>query len=236
LKISEELKYKPAPTLQNWNEETKTLRENIANYPFDLFSAFVYFEYVGGVVDSVQRIDTIDHYIDVYKQLLRKSKRGAVYRFPLTFQQDTTLNQRQVLRNNISRLYGYKGDLTSKHESSFISYKQALKYNKDNEVVLNNYAYNLALSDERKLSTALRMSQRSIEIDPKNVNYLDTYGYILYRLKRYKEAKAVFVKLLTIDPNPGKVSLLHYSDVLEALGNKDAAEVYRMKAENNPNQ
>lgn len=236
LKISEELKYKPAPTLQNWNEETKTLRENIANYPFDLFSAFVYFEYVGGVVDSVQRIDTIDHYIDVYKQLLRKSKRGAVYRFPLTFQQDTSLNQRQVLRNNISRLYGYKGDLTSKHESSFIAYKQALKYNKDNEVVLNNYAYNLALSDERKLATALRMSQRSIEIDPKNVNYLDTYGYILYRLKRYKEAKAVFVKLLTIDPNPGKVSLLHYSDVLEALGNKDAAEVYRMKAENNPNQ
>jgi len=231
MRVSEELRYKPAPTLENWNEETETLRKNINDYPFDLFSAFVYFEYVGNVVDTLQRIDTIDHYIDMYKHLLHKSKMGATYRFPLTFDQDTTLNQKQVLRNNISRLYGYKGDLSKKNKITFSAYKKALKYNKDNEVVLNNYAYNLALSDERKLATALRMSQRSLEIDPKNVNYLDTYGYILYRLKRYKEAKAVFVKLLTIDPNPGKVSLLHYSDILEALDNKDAAEVYRMKAE-----
>ena len=231
MRVSEELRYKPTPTLKNWNTETQTVRENIINYPFDLFFTFVYLEYVGNVVDSVQRIDSVDHYIDVYKQLLQQSKMRAVYRFPININQDTTLNQKDVLRKNISRLYGYKGDLLKQKDLSFAAYQKALKYDKHNEVVLNNYAYNLALIDERQLSTALRMSQRSLEIEPKNVNYLDTYGYILYRLKRYKEAKAVFVKLLTIDPNPGKVTLLHYSDVLDAIGNKDAAEVYRMKAE-----
>ena len=231
MRTSEELQYKTPPSSANWDKETAHLRQNIFDYPFDLFFSFVYFEYVANVVDSVQRVDTVDHYIDIYKKMLRKSKLRAVYQFPITLEQDTTVKQKIALRKNLSILYGYKGDILKEKNKSFAAYKKALQYNKDNAVVLNNYAYNLALTDERQLASALRMSQRSIEIDSKNVNYLDTYGYILYRLKRYKEAKAVFVKLLTIEQNPGKVSLLHYSDVLEALGNKDAAEVYRMKAE-----
>lgn len=230
LKINYGFHYKTAPTLTNWNEETESLRENIYNYPFDLFPTFVYLEYTRNVVDSIQHLDSIDRYIDIYQQMLQKSKKGSVYRFPLTFDQDTTLKQNLVLRNNLSRLYGYKGDMSQNKTISFDAYNKALKYNKNNEIVLNNYAYNLALSEEKELGKALKMAERSVEIDPNNVNYLDTYGYILYRLKRYKEAKAVFVKLLSIDPNPGKVSLLHYCDILEALGNKDAAQIYRMKA------
>ena len=77
------------------------------------------------------------------------------------------------------------------------------------------------------------MSKESLVIDPNNINYLDTYGYILYRLQRYQEAKSVFSKMLTINSSPGEVSLLHYADVLEALGNKAAADVYRQKATSN---
>lgn len=228
--VSESLKFRPRPRVSHWGEETRVARENITKYPFDLFSAYVYFEWVGEATDSVRRIDTVDHYIGYYKELLRQAKKDEVYRFELTFGKDTTVQRIPILLANLSRLYGYKGDVSRKDQKAFEAYKEALKYNPSNEVALNNYAYNLALVDAKQLKRALKMSEKSLTIDPNNENYLDTYGYILYRLGRYKEAKAVFTKLLSINPRPGATSLLHYSALLEALGNKDAAEVYRMKA------
>jgi len=230
--VSESLKYRPLPSLATWNDETRVVRENITKYPFDLFSAYVYFEWVGQRTDSVGRIDTVNRYIGHYKELLNKAKKGDVYTFELTFGKDTTVQQIASLRYNLSRLYGYKGDVSRKDQNAFQAYEEALKYNPNNEVALNNYAYNLAIVDEKQLKRARKMSEKSLKIDPNNENYLDTYGYILYRLGLYKEAKAVFTKLLSINPRPGKTSLLHYCDILEALGNKDAAEVYRMKANN----
>ena len=228
--VSESLKYKPVPRLEEWEKATRVPRENILRYPFELFSAYVYFEWVGQATDSVRLLDSIDHYITHYKTLLQESKKDQTYTYQYSFGRDTTLYRIPTLRHNLSRLYCYKGDISIKDQKAFEAYKEALRYDPNNEIALNNYAYNLALQDEASLKRALEMSEKSLTIAPDNENYLDTYGYILYRLKRYKEAKVVFTKLLSINPNPGVTSLLHYSDILEALGNKDAAEVYRMKA------
>ena len=49
-----------------------------------------------------------------------------------------------------------------------------------NSGVLNNLAYLLAQSDE-KLAEALDYARTAVEQDPDEANYLDTYGYLLYR-------------------------------------------------------
>lgn len=231
IRVSETLKYQPIPTVNEWKAVAPKIRDNITRYPFDLFFAFSYFESLRPFLDSTQCIDSVTYYIEQFNRLLKDAKPEETYHFAVTFQRDTILQRTTILRENLSRLYGYRGDISAKNEYAFRSYQEALKYDKNNSVVLNNYAYNLALTSDKDLKKALRMSERSLELDPKNINYLDTYGYILYKLKRYQEAKAIFVKLLTLSPNPDRTALLHYSDILEALGNKGAAEVYRMKAE-----
>lgn len=233
IQLSGVYQFKQPPTQDNWDKETQLFRESLLKYPFDLFPAFAYFDYVGQVKDSLAKIDTVTSYIKIYKKLLKEHKSKDVYTYSYSFTQDTTVNCREILQKNLSSLYGFLGDISPKNEKAFAAYKEALKYNRANEVVLNNYAYNLAIFDETKLEIALKMSKESLVIDPNNINYLDTYGYILYRLQRYQEAKSVFSKMLTINSSPGEVSLLHYADVLEALGNKAAADVYRQKATSN---
>ncbi len=49
-----------------------------------------------------------------------------------------------------------------------------------NSSVLNNLAYLLAQNDER-LAEALEFARTAVEQNPDEANYLDTYGYLLYR-------------------------------------------------------
>jgi tetratricopeptide (TPR) repeat protein len=68
-------------------------------------------------------------------------------------------------------------------------YEQALELDPDNVLVLNNYAYFMALTDDADLDKCLEMSQRTISIDPDNSTYLDTYAYILFKKRSYDRAK-----------------------------------------------
>jgi predicted Zn-dependent protease len=56
-----------------------------------------------------------------------------------------------------------------------------------NSSVLNNLAYLLAQSNE-KLAEALDYARTAVEQDPDEANYLDTYGYLLYRNGKHAQA------------------------------------------------
>lgn len=64
-------------------------------------------------------------------------------------------------------------------DAAFAAYEEALLLNPDNVYVLNNYAYTLAVNDG-DLKKAERMSQKTIEKEPDNATYLDTYAWILH--------------------------------------------------------
>lgn len=110
-------------------------------------------------------------------------------------------------------------------------YERALKLNPRYVPVLNNYAYYLCL-EGKKLRKALKMSAITIEEEPDNATYLDTYGWLLYLLHRPKEAKPYFKHAMIYGGKGSPEVLAHYSKVLEALGEKDLAEYYRMLSEN----
>ncbi|HEY3250222.1 MAG TPA: tetratricopeptide repeat protein, partial [Ignavibacteria bacterium] len=94
-------------------------------------------------------------------------------------------------------------------------YQQAFKYHPDNVLLLNNYAYHLSERGER-LKEALEMSKKTIEKEPENSSYLDTYGWILFKLKDYKNAAIYIEKAVKLGKNA--TLLDHLGDIYEASG------------------
>jgi Tfp pilus assembly protein PilF len=76
------------------------------------------------------------------------------------------------------------------------------------------------------------MSRKTIEKEPDNVTYLDTYGWILHLLGKDKEAKSYFKHAMLYGGKESANILRHYATVLEALGETDLAKVYKTQAAN----
>lgn len=90
-----------------------------------------------------------------------------------------------------SQFYSNLGDAyykTKEYKLSDDAYDHALKINPNDIYVLNNYSYYLCLRKE-KLEQAEQMSKKTIEQEPNSSSYLDTYGWILYTMQNYSEAK-----------------------------------------------
>ncbi len=115
-------------------------------------------------------------------------------------------------------------------KKAYETYEEALKADPDRTSVLNNYAYYLCL-EGKSLRKALKMSRRTVELEPDNATYLDTYGWLLYLLKRPKEAKPYFKHAMLYGGKDSATILEHYSKVLEALGETDLSIYYKNLAE-----
>ena len=123
------------------------------------------------------------------------------------------------------QIYSTLGDAYNalkKFKESDQSYDRALELNPDNSYVLNNYAYYLSLRGEN-LDKAEKMSRRSVELDPNNASSEDTYAWILFKLKKYAEAKTWIEKALRNGTTNNSTQVEHYGDILYLLGEKDLA-------------
>ena len=116
------------------------------------------------------------------------------------------------------------------HSHSDSYYQQALELNPDNATALNNYSYHLALRRER-LDDALRMSERSLELDPENVAFLDTFGWIHYQMGDFEEAKKWIAHSIALAEEASGAVLEHFGDVLYQLGDRQEAILYWEKAD-----
>lgn len=133
--------------------------------------------------------------------------------------------KRSSLLGNIGDLYHEMG----KDKKCFKYYKRALALNADNALVLNNYAYFLSLLD-KDLDNALKMAMRALELKPSEATYVDTYAWVLHRLGRNEEAKSAMKQALALSSQMDDSLLVHYADILWALGEKFMAETYWQKA------
>ena len=70
------------------------------------------------------------------------------------------------------------------------------------------------------------MSKKTIEAEPDNATYLDTFAWILHLQGKDLEAKPFFKHAMLYGGKESPVILRHYATVLEALGEKDSAQVY----------
>ena len=142
---------------------------------------------------------------------------------------DTLLSQdlKPDQRVHVLSLLGDNLYQTGNKKKAYAAYEQALKIDPEYVPVLNNYAYFLSL-DRKKLSKAQKMSRITVDKEPDNATYLDTYGYILYLRGKAAQAKPYFKRAMMFGGKQSKDVLEHYSAVLDALGEKDLSNYFLM--------
>jgi tetratricopeptide (TPR) repeat protein len=119
--------------------------------------------------------------------------------------------------SNLGDAYFY----LKEYEKSDKAFDDALKIDTDNTYVLNNYSYYLSLRNEN-LDRAEKLSKKANELSPNNRNYMDTYGWILYQQKKYKEAEEWLSTATKMGPPKADI-LEHYGDVLYKLNKAEEA-------------
>ncbi len=112
-------------------------------------------------------------------------------------------------------------DGMKKFEESDALYEEAIRIDATNHLVLNNYAYSLA---ERgtQLERALTFARKAVETEPDNPSYLDTIGWIYYRLGQFVEAER-YVKQAISKGEVSAVVYEHLGDIYYRMNQKDLA-------------
>jgi len=113
------------------------------------------------------------------------------------------------------------------YTKSDAAYESVLVTDPDNAHVLNNYSYYLSLRNQN-LTKAKSMAERLVKANPSEATYLDTYAWVLYKLKDYANARKYLEEAITFKKDAD--ILEHYGDVLYQLGDKDAAQQQWQKA------
>jgi len=133
--------------------------------------------------------------------------------FALTLIPDDNIQQK--LKCDIYSQIGDTYYKLSKKDSAFIAYEEALKADPENIYVMNNYAYYLALEKEN-LSKAERMSAKTVELQPRNSTFLDTYAWVLFQEKNCSLAKFYIERAIDNLEKEQENGVIyeHYGDIL----------------------
>ncbi len=187
-------------------------REAILNWPDSL----IFSEILAIVLYKGEKYDET---LATYQVLLDKAKREG--------------NNEQMVE-----IWSVMADIFYKlgrEKDCFNTFKRVIKLSPDHIPSLNNYAYFLAESG-KELKKARQMSQKTIEAEPDNPTYLDTYAWILYLMaeemhsldaKLYlEEAKKHMKHAMLYGGKESDVILDHYACILYALNEYDLAFIY----------
>lgn len=134
-----------------------------------------------------------------------------------------------------STIYNLVGDAYYQEkelDKSFKAYENAIFFFADNDMALNNYAYFLVEND-RDLDRALELSRHSLELNPENPTFLDTYAWILFKKGEYEKAKEKQLAAIERSEETKDVSselYSHMGDILFMCGDQSGAVEYWKKA------
>lgn len=122
----------------------------------------------------------------------------------------------------LAECYGKTGRL----DMSDDYYMRSLKIDSLNVVVLNNYSYSLAVRGDN-IGKAISMSKYTIEKEPYNSTYLDTYAWVMFQSNNLSEAEKYIKMAIQYGGSTNAEILSHYGDILAKKGKtKDAVAAW----------
>ena len=107
-------------------------------------------------------------------------------------------------------------------------YEAALQEHPEAAILLNNYSYSLAERGIR-LEEALQMAQKAVSLEPNNGAYLDTIGWIYYKLGNLEQAASYLTRAVELRAD-SPVVIEHLGDVYFKMGKRDQALQYWRRA------
>lgn len=143
-----------------------------------------------------------------------------------------SMGKNLVVDNNklLAQFYASLGDAyheQKEHQNSDESYDMALKYDPQNTIVLNNYAYYLSLR-KLNLEKAEAMAKKANDLNPDVASFQDTYGWVLYTRGNYQNALFWIEESLKNGGSTDPTVLEHHGDVLLKLNRtKDAVKAWQ---------
>lgn len=166
--------------------------------------------------------------------------RASAY-FRLNENEKAINDTRKILQNNPTdklkvQAYNLAAEIyrsTGDYEKSDSCFESILMIEPENLNIRNNYSYYLSLRS-KNLKRAEELSRLTIDKQPKNPTYLDTYGWILFKMGNYKEARNYVEFAIRNGAYNNAEVLEHYGDIMEKLDNcNEALEAYEKAYEIN---
>jgi len=118
-------------------------------------------------------------------------------------------------------------------EDAVDAYETALRLDANNHNAMNNYAYFMAIRDER-IDYAEELALKAIGLEPDNAAYLDTVGWIFYLKNDYEKARQ-YIKASVETGEASAEVFEHLGDVYDKLGEPEKAKKWWQQAvENDP--
>ena len=136
--------------------------------------------------------------------------------------------------HELAKLY----NLESEYDTSDSLFTILLEKNVNDAMIMNDYAYLIADRDnvgDKKLNFALQLSKDVISIVPDSPEYLDTIGWIYYKMGKYKTALEYLLQSQSLDKQ-NSIILEHIGDVYLKLEKYEKAlTMYNKIMIKNPN-
>lgn len=156
----------------------------------------------------------LDEAIEIYAELVKA-----------TANRESQAAAHERYSRMLSSMYGDQGNL----EKATAALEPLLKKNPDDDGLNNDLGY-LWADHGHKLDEAERMIKKALDAKPDNSSYLDSYAWVLFKQKKYEEAKKYMQKAMA-RPRGNTMELYeHLGAIHAALGEKEEAKAAWRKA------
>jgi len=159
----------------------------------------------------------------VYRQQQQYDSEIEVYRSGL----DRVADDSSIMRLLFGLAVAY--EQSDRFDSAVVAFEDLLQRDPDNHQVLNYLGYSLADRGQR-LNYARDLIRRAVEMDPDNAAYLDSYGWVSFRLGEYGHALDYLKRAVVLDSDPTIFD--HLGDTYQATGDSITARQWWNKALN----
>jgi tetratricopeptide (TPR) repeat protein len=126
-------------------------------------------------------------------------------------------------KHNLALIY----DTTSEWDRSDKLYMELISTDSTDAQAFNNYAYSLIERGE-DVEFALELAMNAIRLAPKSAPYLDTIGWIYFKMNRYEEAVDFIQQSLSIDAE-NKTIKEHLEEVVKAKFKETIPKIHQVE-------
>jgi len=156
-----------------------------------------------------------------YRRLEQPDKEIETYITGLTHMRD------EPSAINLSFALGAAYEQSEQIHEAVMTFEEIIAHDPEHSQSLNYLGYMLADRGER-LEYALKLIAHAVELVPDNAAYLDSYGWVHYRLGNFQEALKHLQRAVELDSDP--IMFDHLGDTHHALGQMDEARESWLKA------